>query len=34
MQTALLKERNLTLQACIDTGKAAENAVAQGKDPM
>ena len=31
-QTALLKERNLTLQTCIDTCKAAENAVAQGKD--
>ena len=31
-QTALLKERNFTLQTCIDTCKAAENAVAQGKD--
>ena len=27
-QTALLKERNLTLQTCIDTCKAAENAFA------
>ena len=30
-QTALLKERNLTLQNCIDICKAAENAATQGK---